>query len=769
MYGMRISEEVQAILNAAYMDAKKRKHEYLTPEHILYAAMFFELPREILESCGADPDIIKQDIEEYLSKRIPRVKNAEPMQSLGFQGVIERAVFHTETSQKGEVDIGDILVSIYDEENTFGSFYLKRAGVSRLDLLRVISHGPLAPNNSGKGEAFEKEEDISGETEADASRLKDKTKKKKDALSTFTQELTALAKEGRLEPLIGRDDIVERTVQVLCRRLKNNPVLVGDPGVGKTAIVEGLAQRIAEEKVPRILKGFTIYSLDMGSLIAGTRFRGDFEERMKMVISELEKKDSVILFIDEIHTIIGAGAVSGGTMDASNLLKPALQSGRLRCIGSTTFEEYKKYFEKDRALSRRFQKIEVLEPTPDETFQILKGLREKYETFHNVRYTEEALRVAVDLSSQYINDRYLPDKAIDVIDEAGAYIRMHSFKEKNEGYAPITIAEDEIEKVISKIARVPVKTVTVSEKDRLKNLENEIKEQVFGQDQAVEAVVQAVKRSRAGFREPNKPVASFLFVGPTGVGKTELARQLAHTLGVALHRFDMSEYQEKHTVARLIGSPPGYVGYEEGGLLTDAIRKTPHAVLLLDEIEKAHQDIFNVLLQVMDYATLTDNTGRKADFRNVIIIMTSNAGARDIGKSLIGFGEREINEEAIGDAVEKTFSPEFRNRLDKVVYFNRLDQSIVLQIVDKEIRAFEKQLNEKGVKLTVTEGCRKWLAERGYSHEFGARNISREIQDKVKSFFVDEVLFGRLAEGGEAIVDIKNDDVTIKVKEKKKV
>ncbi|MEW5814081.1 MAG: ATP-dependent Clp protease ATP-binding subunit ClpA [Spirochaetota bacterium] len=763
---MKIDETVQAVLNAAYQDAKQRHHEYLTAEHVLYAAMFFDLPREIMEACGADPDSIKKDIEEHLKKRVPVVKNSEPIQSLGFQEIIERAVFHTESSQKREVDIGDIIVSIYDTEKAYGSYFMKKAGISRYELLKAVSHDVYLSENdsyesSGFGAFLRNNKNHSPNGEAVST--KEKNKKEKGFLASFTTELTSLAREGKLEPLIGRDDILERTVQVLCRRLKNNPVLVGDPGVGKTAIAEGLAQRIASEKVPKLLKGFRIYSLDMGSMLAGTKFRGDFEERMKRVISELQNQEKVILFIDEIHTIIGAGAVSGGSMDASNLLKPALASGNLRCIGSTTFEEYKKYFEKDRALSRRFQKIEVTETTPDETYEILLGLRERYEKFHNVVYADGAIRAAVDLSHQYINDRHLPDKAIDVIDEAGAYMRIINFKEMRNDVNPVTVTVEDMEAVVSKIARIPVKTVSASEVDRLKDLKGKLMERVFGQDGAVEAVVQAVKRSRAGFREPNKPVASFLFVGPTGVGKTELARQLAEILGITLHRFDMSEYQEKHTVARLIGSPPGYVGYEEGGLLTDAIRKTPHAVLLLDEIEKAHQDIFNVLLQVMDYATLTDNAGRKADFRNVIIILTSNAGARDIGKPLIGFGERQVTENVVTDAVEKTFSPEFRNRLDKVVSFNRLGDETVLQIVDKEIRAFEAQLSEKSVEIEVTSAARKWIALKGYSAEFGARNISRLVQDKVKSYFVDAVLFGELSGGGKAVVDLENDDVVIRV------
>jgi len=743
---MRINDEVQAVMNAAYRDAKNRDHEYLTPEHVLYAALYFDSSKKILIDCGVQPELLKKELEEYLKEKVPVVTTGEPVQSLGFQGIIENAVFHTESSQKGEVDIGDILVSIYDQQEGFGSFFLKKMGVKRLDLLEAVSH-------SGIGE--EADDSLDEELE------QGEKKKKRGALAKFTSELTQLARDGKLEPVIGRKDILERTIQVLCRRLKNNPILTGDPGVGKTALAEGLAQWIAEDKVPNLLKGFSIYSLDMGSLIAGTRFRGDFEERMKKVIAELNGKEKVILFIDEIHTIIGAGSVSGGTLDASNLLKPALQTGKLRCFGSTTYDEFKKFFEKDRALARRFQQIEVPETTTEETLEILQGLKSKYEEFHNVSYTDGALEAAVDLSQQYINDRHLPDKAIDVMDEVGAYIRMTTFKDEKEEADPVPVTEKEIELVVSKIARVPVKTVSVSEVDKLKDLDKELQAQVFGQDSAIDEVVNAVKRSRAGFREPDKPVASFLFVGPTGVGKTELAKQLAAVLGVAMHRFDMSEYQEKHTVARLIGSPPGYVGYEEGGLLTDAIRKTPHAVLLLDEVEKAHQDIYNVLLQVMDYATLTDNAGRKADFRNVILIMTSNAGARDIGKAIIGFGDNRMNQEALTDAVERTFSPEFRNRLDKVVRFNALNKEIILRIVDKEIRKFEIQLIDKGVTIEVTDRCRQYLADTGFSDEFGARNIARLVQEKIKSFFVDAVLFGELAEGGHALVDIEEEEIRI--------
>ncbi len=767
---MRINRELQAILNAAYQEAKQRKHEYLTPEHVLYAALHFEFPRDVVHECGAEPDLIRSEVDQHLNERIPRVDGEEPFQSVGFQHVIERAVFHTENAAKDEVDIGDILVSIFDEEESFGAFFMRRAGISRLNLLEVISHGlsPVGPDgeeNPGSSDDADDPDADSDEEAADAETAESgRGPRKRSALAQFTNDLTAQAREGKLEPLIGREDILERTIQVLCRRMKNNPVHLGDPGVGKTAITEGLAQRIAEEQVPHLLKGYTVYALDMGAMLAGTRYRGDFEERMKQVIKELESRDDVILFVDEIHTLVGAGAVSGGSMDASNMLKPALSSGKIRCIGSTTFEEYKRYFEKDRALSRRFQKIEVAEPSEDETFEILQGLRSKYEEFHHVTYSDEALRAAVHLSALYINDRQLPDKAIDVIDECGAYIRMRSEASAAEGQR-VSIMESDIEKVVSKIAKIPERSVTVSERDRLRDLERDLKQVVFGQDTAIGEVVQAVKRSRAGFRRADKPVASFLFVGPTGVGKTELARQLADTLGISLLRFDMSEYQEKHTVSRLIGSPPGYVGYEEGGLLTETIRKTPHAVLLLDEIEKAHADIFNVLLQVMDYATITDNSGKRADFRNVIIIMTSNAGAREIGKPMIGFGGRTVTVDAVDDAVERFFSPEFRNRLDKVVVFERLATEVIEDIVRKDLAEFSAQLAEKNVTLETTPECVRWLAEHGYSEAFGARNIARLIEDKIKSYFVDAVLFGELQNGGRATADVEDDEVVIRAHE----
>jgi len=622
--------------------------------------------------------------------------------------------------------------------------------------LNTISHGVSAfPNEEGAAPRPD-------ETAPPREGGKPSEKKESDGgkiLRAFTTELTAKARAGEFDPLIGREDILSRTLQVLCRRLKNNPVHVGEPGVGKTALTEGLAQRIAAGKVPKKIRNAKIYALDMGALLAGTRYRGDFEERMKRVLAELQKIENVIVFIDEIHTIVGAGAVSGGAMDASNILKPALASGKLRCIGSTTFDEYRKHFEKDGALSRRFQKIDVPEPTADETLAILKGVKARYEAYHGVAYTDSALEAAVELSHRYINDRRLPDKAIDVLDEAGAVAGMSA----DEDSGVPTIDRPAVEAIVAKIARIPERSVSSSEVEKLQDLETELKRRIFGQDAAVEKVVEAVKRARAGFRETHKPIASLLFVGPTGVGKTELARQLADVMGVPLHRYDMSEYQERHAVAKLVGAPPGYVGYEEGGLLTEAIRKTPHAVLLLDEIEKAHADIFNALLQVMDYATLTDNTGRKADFRNVVILMTSNAGARDIGRPGIGFEGQPLNRDAVFPALEKTFTPEFRNRLDGVVNFNALTDAVVLEIVRKAVDEFRRQLKAKHVTMEVTEACYAWLVRRGHSPEFGAREIGRLIQDKIKHFFVDEVLFGRLRGGGHARADVEGDDVVVRV------
>jgi len=785
---MKISRHVQAIINAAYNEAKLRNHEYLTPEHILYAALSFDEVQGVLAACGANLDQIKTGMENYFDQKVRQVNNTEPTQTVGFQNVLERAVIQSQSSRKDTLEVADILVSLFDEERNYCAYYLRKAGVKRFDLISVLSHGfdGEIPDtvSSGGGEA---KRETKQEDENDGDQKK--APLKKTALEKFAIELTALAREGQLEPVIGRESELDRTVQVLCRRFKNNPVHVGDSGVGKTAITEGLAQRIVAGKVPPTLKNFSIFSLDMGSLIAGTKYRGDFEERVKRVVEEVLKKDRAILFIDEIHTLVGAGAVSGNALDAANILKPALGSGKLRCIGSTTHEEYNKFFEKDRALSRRFQKIDINEPSEEDAVAILRGLKDKYEDYHKVHYSTEALESAVKLSAQYITERKLPDKAIDVIDEAGAFVRIEAYKKQqqentddfklvaegqNENVSEsvqegtidfVDIGITEIETVVSKIARIPEKSVGMNEKDRLKNLEEQLRQRVFGQDEAVTAVVNAVKRSRAGFRTPNKPVANFLFVGPTGVGKTELARSLAEILDLPMHRFDMSEYQEKHTVSRLIGSPPGYVGYEDGGLLTDAVRKQPHGVVLLDEIEKAHEDIYNILLQIMDYATLTDNNGRKADFRNIVLIMTSNAGARDIGKSLIGFGERKNDESAVDGAVEKIFTPEFRNRLDAVVRFGHLSREIMISIINKELAVFKTQLAEKNVALEITEACINRLAEEGYSRDFGARNAGRLVEEKIKTFFVDEVLFGALSEGGRAKADYSDGEYRITVLE----
>jgi ATP-dependent Clp protease ATP-binding subunit ClpA len=830
---MRISGHVQAIINAAYNEAKVRSHEYLTPEHILYAALAFDEVQGVLVSCGVNLDQLKHGMENYFEQKVPVIPGSnEPTQTVGFQSVIERAVLQSQSSQKEMIDVADILVSLFDEERNYSAYYLRKVGVKRLELLQSLSQGYdeglfSERKNRARDDLLNEAEDggkYAGFEEENGQKPKNA---KKSALERFATELTALARDNKLEPVIGRDEELDRTVQVLCRRLKNNPVHVGDSGVGKTAITEGLAQRIAAGQVPPVLKNCSIYSLDMGALIAGTKYRGDFEERVKRVVEEMLKKEKAILFIDEIHTLVGAGSVSSGALDASNLLKPALTSGRLRCIGSTTHEEYGKYFEKDRALSRRFQKIDINEPSEDDAIAILKGLKVKYEDFHHVHYSDEAVEAAVKLSAQFITERRLPDKAIDVIDEAGSFARIAAYKNTKEDSpqstqsagtegaeeyteaaanradaasdteiaanraddisanvaggaannkaASKTVQDGKveiievglplIETVVSKIARIPERSVGETEKDKLRDLETRLKNRIFGQDAAVASVVKAVKRSRAGFRAENKPVANFLFAGPTGVGKTELARQLADILGVAMFRFDMSEYQEKYTVSRLIGSSPGYVGYEDGGQLTDAVRKQPHAVVLLDEIEKAHQDIYNILLQIMDYATLTDNQGRKADFRNVIFIMTSNAGAREIGKGLIGFGERVMDESAVTDAVEKIFTPEFRNRLDAVVRFGHLSREIMTSIVRKELDAFAKQLAEKDVTLTVTSSCVDKLAEEGYSKEFGARNAGRLIEDKIKSFFVDEVLFGSLSGGGGATVDWRDGEYRMDVTE----
>jgi ATP-dependent Clp protease ATP-binding subunit ClpA len=742
---MEIDSELNLILSAAYREAKFRKHEYLTPEHLLYSSLFFDSGARIIGGCGGNVEKLKEELVDHLkTSQQPLDKEIEPSQSAGLQTVFERAIMHVASAQKQTLDLGDVYVSLLEEKESHAAYFLLKQGISRLDVVSFISHElPAAGTDGLEAEDMREKED-------------EAKKKKQTPLDAYAVDLTMLAKNGSLDPLIGRADILERTMQVLCRRIKNNPIHVGEPGVGKTAITEGLATLVAEDNVPDKLKGAKIFRLDMGSLLAGTKYRGDFEDRMKKLIIELEKLDNVILFIDEIHTIIGAGSASGSSMDASNLLKPVLTSGKIRCIGSTTYDEYRKIFDKDHAMSRRFQKIDVPEPSADDTVKILGGLKSRYEKFHNAVYARGVIEAAVELSSKYINDRFLPDKAIDVMDEAGAFVRMNSKKQ-----GPVTVRLKDLERVVARMARIPEKSVSSKESEKLKNLAFELKTRIFGQDQAVDAVASAILRSRAGFNNPSKPVASFLFVGPTGVGKTELAKVLSETLGVTLHRFDMSEYQEKHTVARLIGAPPGYVGYEEGGLMTEAVRKSPHAVLLLDEIEKAHPDIFNTLLQVLDYATLTDNNGRKADFRNVIIICTSNAGARDMAKSRVGFSAGKKTD-ASESAVKDFFSPEFRNRLDGIVTFSPLAEERILEIVDKEIMLFKKQIRDKKIQLSITDACRKHLAAKGYSADFGARELSRVIQNELKKPLAEEALFGKLSKGGTVTADIEEDKIVFR-------
>lgn len=723
-----INKDLQIIISATVEDAIERGHQYLTVEHLLYAILHDEFGIEIIKNCGGDPEQIKRNLERFLEEQIPKRKNkGQTHPTVSFQRVMERTLNHIKSAEKKEADAGDFLASLFLEEDAYAVNLLKSYGITRIDVLNYISHG--IPK-TGFEESLKKED------------------KKADPLQIFTIELVEKARRGEIDPIIGRNLELERVIQVLSRRRKNNVVLVGEPGVGKTAIVEGLALRVAEGDVPSHLKNIKIFALDMGSLLAGTKYRGDFEARMKALINSLYKIKECILFIDEIHTIVGAGSASGSTIDASNLLKPVLIEGKIRCIGATTYEEYRNYFEKDRALSRRFQKIDISEPSEEETFEILKGLKSYYEEYHEVKYTDEALRAAVHLSAKYINERFLPDKAIDVIDEAGAVVRLYH----NEN--PV-VDEKIIEQVIAKIARIPSREITSNEVEHLKNLESELKSVIFGQDEAVKSVVRVIKLAKAGLKEPQRPIGCFLFTGPTGVGKTELSRQLAKILGIGFIRFDMSEYMEKHSVAKLIGAPPGYIGFEQGGLLTEQIRKNPHCVLLLDEIEKAHEEIFNVLLQVMDYGTLTDNTGRKADMRNVILIMTSNVGAREIEKPVIGFGDRSSEQfQKSKDAIERLFSPEFRNRLDAVVTFNPLPEEIVLKIVDKFIKELNEQLLSKNIFVEITDKTRKWLAQKGFDLKFGARPLQRLIQKEIKAPLVEEILFGKLKNGGKVLVNI---------------
>lgn len=749
-----IQKDLEIALYSAVREAKQRRHEYLTLEHLLYVLCFDETTRRVMRQCGVNVEQLKRDLEQFLDEQVERLPvgtSAEPVQTVAFQRVMQRAIMHVRSSGKSEVDGGNVLVALFSEPDSHAVYYLERQGLSRLDVVSYLSHGVSKIED-------EPEEDTGPEEEWEDSSFpnaeeEDEGEALRNPLEAYCTNLVERARKGHIDPLIGREAEIERTIQVLCRRRKNNPILVGDPGVGKTAVAEGLARKIAQGEVPPVLRDAAIYSLDMGGLLAGTKFRGQFEQRLKAIIKALQKRKGAILFIDEIHTIVGAGATSGGTMDASNILKPALGAGSLRCIGSTTHDEFRKSFERDRALARRFQKIDIVEPTLEQTHEILQGLKRHYEEFHQVRYSDEALRLAAELADRHITDRCLPDKAIDVIDEAGARYRMQ--RDRNPQHV---IGEEEIEAVVAKIARIPQLKVQGSEKERLHDLESRLKGSVFGQDDAIEAVVNAVKMSRAGLTRPDKPIGSFIFAGPTGVGKTEVARQLAQSMGVAFVRFDMSEYMERHAVSRLIGAPPGYVGYDQGGLLTEQIRKTPHAVLLLDEIEKAHPDIYNVLLQVMDTARLTDNNGREADFRNVILIMTSNAGAREMSQNVVGF-QKGMDLTKSNKALEREFTPEFRNRLDGIVVFRPLAREVILQVVDKFILEMEAQLADRKIRFELTDDARQWLAVRGYDELLGARPLARIIQQNIKQPLAEEILFGKLQHGGTVHVDVQGDSL----------
>lgn len=741
-----ISKALSATLGFAVREAKKRRHEYVCLEHVLFAILHDSVGIDIVENCGGDVEGLKKNLEDYFNTRLeimPEEKDYVLQQTVGFQRVIQRAVSHARSAEKTEINVGDVLAAMFHEQDSHAVYYLTKEGVTRLGVLQHISH------EIGSGEDHRERPE-----QAPDQQTGDDAQKKVNPLKAFTVELVAKAERGELDPLIGRDAEVERAIHILCRRRKNNPVFVGDPGVGKTAIAEGIAQRINDGTAPEILHDSRIFALDMGAVIAGTKFRGDFEQRLKKLIMALQKVPKSILFIDEIHTIVGAGATSSGSLDASNILKPALTSGSIRCIGSTTYEEFKSHFEKDRALARRFEKIEISEPSINEAVEILKGLKGCYEDHHHVVYSDGAIDAAVNLSAKYINDRFLPDKAIDVIDEVGAYIMLSSKKKK-------TVDIEDVEKVVAKMAKVPVRSVAGSDKLKLSGLESRVKKLVFGQDRAINSLCTAIKRSRAGLGPSERPVGSFLFTGPTGVGKTEVAKQLSAQLGIHFIRFDMSEYMEKHAVARLIGAPPGYVGFEQGGLLTDEIRKHPHSVLLLDEIEKAHIDVFNILLQVMDHAALTDNNGKKADFRNVIIIMTSNVGSREMASRSIGFGDaaKDMKEKGKG-AVKNLFSPEFINRLDDTINFNKLTPEIMNMVVDKFMDELRNQLAEKGVNLRIFAKAREWLAKKGYDDAYGARPLSRLIQTEIKDILSDQLLFGELENGGKVTIGLKDDRLT---------
>ena len=744
-----IAQELEVSLHMAFVDARQKRHEFITVEHLLLALMDNPSAADVLRACGANIDVLRKELAQFVAEHTPTVPGdgeVDTQPTLGFQRVIQRAILHVQSSGKKEVTGANVLVAIFGEKDSHAVYFLHQQGISRLDMVNFIAHGiAKVPQGTPREEPA-----VEGEAEPAAG----------GALQSFTLNLNAQAVAGKIDPLIGRDREVERVIQVLCRRRKNNPLLVGEAGVGKTAIAEGLAARIVAGDIPEILAQSTVYSLDMGALLAGTKYRGDFEQRLKAVLKQLQEDPNSMLFIDEIHTLIGAGAASGGTLDASNLLKPALSKGSLRCIGATTYNEYRSIFEKDHALSRRFQKIDVEEPTVDETIQILRGLKSRFESHHGVRYSETALTSAAELSARFINDRHLPDKAIDVIDEAGAAQRILPKSKQRK-----VIGKGEIEEVVAKIARIPPRNVSSDDRNALKTLDRDLKAVVFGQNKAIEALAAAIKMARSGLGNPQKPIGAFLFSGPTGVGKTEVARQLAYTLGVELIRFDMSEYMEPHAVSRLIGAPPGYVGFDQGGQLTEAITKHPYSVLLLDEIEKAHPDIFNILLQVMDHGTLTDNNGRKADFRNTVIVMTTNAGADTLTKSDMGFLKGERRGDEMAD-IKRTFTPEFRNRLDAIISFASLDQDVIMQVVDKFLLQLEAQLQEKRVEATFTDALRHYLAKKGFDPLMGARPMARLIQDAIRRALADELLFGRLASGGKVIIDAEGEEgVVLKFEE----
>lgn len=744
------SKDLEYSIGQCYKRAREARHEYMTVEHLLLALLDNPSAEAVLKACGVDFPRLRNDLEQAIATSVsvlPEDVDRDTQPTLGFQRVLQRAVYHVQSSGKKEVTGANVLVAIFGEKDSHAVYFLNQQDVARLDVVNYISHGIAKQGGEESPRAHDEGESPSSEGGDGEG--------KGDALAEFAVNLNLLAREGKIDPLVGRADEVERTIQVLCRRRKNNPLYVGEAGVGKTAIAEGLAKRIVDGDVPDVLADATIYALDLGALVAGTKYRGDFEKRLKAVLTQLKKLPEAVLFIDEIHTIIGAGSASGGTMDASNLIKPALASGELRCIGSTTFQEYRGIFEKDRALARRFQKIDIVEPTVGEAYEILQGLKPKYEAHHGVTYADEALQAAVDLSVKHIGDRLLPDKAIDVIDEAGARQRLLA-----EGIRKSLIDVEEIETIVAKMARIPTKQVSASDKDVLKNLERNLKMVIFGQDPAIDTLTSAIKLARSGLGNPDKPIGNFLFAGPTGVGKTEVTKQLALQLGIELVRFDMSEYMEPHSVSRLIGAPPGYVGFDQGGLLTEKIVKTPHCVLLLDEVEKAHPDIFNILLQVMDRGILTDTNGREANFKNVILVMTTNAGAAQASRRTIGFTQQDHSTDAM-EVIRRSFSPEFRNRLDAVVQFQALGFDHILRVVDKFLIELETQLHEKNVALSTTPTARDWLAQHGFDPLMGARPMSRVIQDRIKRPLADELLFGKLVNGGKVTIDVKDDELVV--------